>query len=187
MMFEKLELSENILKAIKDMGYSQATPIQAQAIPEIIAGHDVIGQASTGTGKTAAFGLPAVELVDETNRSIQVLALCPTRELATQVAVEVNKFLKHKKNISALAIYGGQPIDRQFRALKKNPQIIIGTPGRVLDHIERQTLRLDRVKMVILDEADEMLKMGFRKDIERILRAVPKKKADGLVFCNDVF
>lgn len=176
MTFEKLNLSENTLKAIQDMGFVEATPIQAQAIPEIIAGHDVIGQASTGTGKTAAFGLPAIEKVDGNNKSIQALVLCPTRELALQVAVEINKFLKYKKNISALAIYGGQPIARQFSALRKNPQIIIGTPGRTLDHIERKTLRLDQVKMMVLDEADEMLEMGFRKDIEKILRSVSSQR-----------
>jgi ATP-dependent RNA helicase DeaD len=170
--FEELNLSKDLLKAITDLGFKDATPIQAQAIPEIIAGHDIIGQASTGTGKTAAFALPAIEKIDPSNRAVQILVLCPTRELAMQVATETNKFLKYKKNIFATPIYGGQPIEKQFYALRKGPQIIIGTPGRTMDHLERGTLRLGQVKMVVLDEADEMLNMGFRQDIEQILEVI---------------
>ncbi len=170
--FEELNLSKDLLKALVDLGFKQTTPIQAQAIPEIIAGHDVIGQASTGTGKTAAFALPAIEKIDPTNRAVQILVLCPTRELAMQVATEINKFLKYKKNLFAVPIYGGQPIEKQFYALRKGPQIIIGTPGRTMDHLERGTLRLGQVKMVVLDEADEMLNMGFRQDIEQILEVI---------------
>ena len=174
--FEELNLSASLLKTVLEMGFEQATPIQAQAIPEVLAGHDIIGQASTGTGKTAAFGLPAIDKIDLQNPAIQTLILCPTRELAMQVAVEINKFLKYKNNIFALPIYGGQPINQQLFALRRRPKIIIGTPGRVLDHIQRRTLRLDKVKMVVLDEADEMLNMGFREDIERILQEIPKDR-----------
>jgi ATP-dependent RNA helicase DeaD len=170
--FEELNLSKDLLKALTDLGFKQTTPIQAQAIPEIIAGHDVIGQASTGTGKTAAFAIPAIEKIDPSIRAPQILVLCPTRELAIQVATETNKFLKYKKNIFAVPVYGGQPIERQFYALRKGPQIIIGTPGRTMDHLERGTLRLGQVKMVVLDEADEMLNMGFRQDIEQILEVI---------------
>jgi ATP-dependent RNA helicase DeaD len=174
--FEQLNLSEDLLRAISNMGFSKTTPIQAQTIPEIIAGRDIIGQASTGTGKTAAFAIPAIEKIDLKSKAVQVIVLCPTRELAIQVSVEINKFLKYKKNISALPIYGGQPIHRQLYALRKNPQIIIGTPGRTLDHIDRGTLRLSHVKMVILDEADEMLAMGFRQDIEAILQEIKQER-----------
>ena len=174
--FEELNLSKELLRAVSDMGFKQMTPIQSKSIPEIILGSDVIGQASTGTGKTAAFGLPAIEKIDEKLSAVQVLVLCPTRELAIQVSSEMSKFLKYKKNISALPIYGGQPIQRQFFGLRKYPKIITGTPGRTLDHIKRGSLRLDKVKMVILDEADEMLDMGFRLDIQQILKNTPKNK-----------
>ena len=167
--FTELNLSKDSLKAISDMGFEKSTPIQSQAIPEMLAGHDIIGQASTGTGKTLAFALPAIEMLNPKSRAPQVIILCPTRELAMQVAVEINKFLKYKHKVSALAIYGGQAISRQIQALRRGVQIIVGTPGRVLDHIGRNTLRLDQVKTVVLDEADEMLNMGFRNDIERIL------------------
>ncbi len=174
--FEALNLSNDVLKAVLDMGFSQTTPIQAQAIPEIIAGHDVIGQASTGTGKTAAFGIPAIEKIDPQHKAVQILALCPTRELAIQVSGEITKLLKYKRAISALPVYGGQPIERQFAGLRRGPQIVIGTPGRILDHLDRGTLRLDNVSMVILDEADKMLDMGFRPDIEQILRTIPRNR-----------
>ena len=174
--FEELNLSKELLKAISDMGFEQTTPIQSKSIPEIISGKDIIGQASTGTGKTAAFGLPAIEKIDERLRAVQVLVLCPTRELAIQVSSEMNKFLKYKNNISALPVYGGQPIQRQLFELRKYPKIIIGTPGRTLDHIERGSLNLSKVKMVILDEADEMLDMGFRPDIQQILKDTPNNK-----------
>jgi len=167
--FEELNLSKELLRAISGMGFEKATPIQAQAIPEIISGKDIIGQASTGTGKTAAFGLPAIDKIDEALKAVQVVVLCPTRELAMQVSSEMNKFLKYKSNIWALPVYGGQPIHRQLYGLRKNPQIVVGTPGRTLDHIERGTLSLRKVKVVVLDEADEMLDMGFREDIQEIL------------------
>jgi len=174
--FEELNISKDLLKALLSMGFKQTTPIQEQAIPEIISGRDVIGQASTGTGKTAAFGIPVIEKIDPKHKAVQVLVLCPTRELAMQVAVEINKFLKYKNNISALPIYGGQPISRQLFALARGPQIIIGTPGRTLDLVKRGALRLDQVKMVVLDEADEMLNMGFRKDIEQILKVITPER-----------
>lgn len=174
--FENLNLSNDLLKAIKGLGFKTTTPIQAQAIPEVMNGHDVVGLASTGTGKTAAFGLPAIEKIDPNNKNVQVIVLCPTRELAMQVASEMNKFLKFKRKISALAIYGGQPIGKQIGALRRGAQVVIGTPGRTLDHLERRTLSLRHVKMVVLDEADEMLKMGFRQDIEAILNKTPDQK-----------
>ena len=167
--FEEMNLSPQTVKAITDLGYEEATPIQAESIEEILSGKDVIGQAQTGTGKTAAFGIPCIESIDPDDRKLQALILCPTRELAIQVSEEIKKLLKYKDSIRALPVYGGQPIDRQIMALKKGAQIVIGTPGRVMDHMERRTLKLETVNMVILDEADEMLDMGFREDIETIL------------------
>ena len=174
--FEELNLSKDLLKAVADMGFVEATPIQAETIPPILEGHDIIGQAMTGTGKTAAFGLPAIEKIDPQNKAVQVLILCPTRELALQVSSEINKFLKYKKHIVQVPIYGGQPIDRQIYALRRGAQIVIGTPGRVMDHMRRGTLKFNEVKMMILDEADEMLNMGFRPDIELILKGMKQSK-----------
>lgn len=174
--FEDLPLSHEIQKAVVDMGFEEATPIQYQSIPKILEGKDIIGQAQTGTGKTAAFGIPALEMTDPKNREVQVLILCPTRELAIQVAEELKKLSKYKKGIAILPVYGGQPIERQLMALKKGVQIVIGTPGRVMDHMERRTLKLNGVKMIVLDEADEMLDMGFREDIEFILEKVPDSR-----------
>jgi len=174
--FEELPLSPEVQRAIADMGFEEASPIQTQAIPVVLEGRDIIGQAQTGTGKTAAFGIPAIEGIDERNRSVQVLILCPTRELAIQVSGEIQKLAKYKPGISVVPIYGGQPYDRQLRALKQGVQIVIGTPGRVMDHIERGTLVLDNVKKIILDEADEMLDMGFREDIEYVLERIPEDR-----------
>jgi len=174
--FEELKVSQEVLKAVADMGFEETTPIQSEAIPYLLAGSDVIGQAMTGTGKTAAFGIPAIEKIDPKLRKAQALILCPTRELAIQVSVELNKLLKYKQGIIELPIYGGQPIERQFIGLKKGPQIIVGTPGRVMDHMRRGTLSLQALRMVILDEADEMLTMGFRDDIETILEATPPER-----------
>lgn len=174
--FDELQLSKELLKSIHDLGYEEATPIQSQAIPFIQEGRDIIGQAQTGTGKTAAFGIPVLERVDPANRKLQAVILCPTRELAIQVAEELQKLSKYKRGIELLAIYGGQPIDRQIRALHRGVQIIIGTPGRVIDHLQRGTLKMDLVKMVVLDEADEMLDMGFREDIELILEKTPENR-----------
>ncbi len=174
--FEDLQLSHEIQKAVVDMGFEEATPIQHQSIPHILEGKDLIGQAQTGTGKTAAFGIPALEMTDPKNRDVQMIILCPTRELAIQVAEELKKLSKYKKGISILPVYGGQPIERQLVALKKGVQIVIGTPGRVMDHMERRTLKLGSVKMIVLDEADEMLDMGFREDIEFILEKIPARR-----------
>lgn len=176
MKFEELNLSKELLKAIDDMGFEEATPIQAQTIPYIYKGKDVIGQAQTGTGKTAAFGLPILDMINSRDKSQQAIILCPTRELAIQVAGELKALSKYKKGIRILPVYGGQPIERQIHALKNGVQIIIGTPGRVLDHIRRNTLKLKNTKIVVLDEADEMLDMGFREDIEKILKDVPKAR-----------
>ncbi|MBO0929604.1 DEAD/DEAH box helicase [Fibrella sp. HMF5036] len=174
--FADLNLSPDILAAVTEMGFTTPSPIQAEAIPPILAGRDVIGQAQTGTGKTAAFGIPALELVDPNDRSVQVLILCPTRELAVQVTEELRKLSKFKRGIYIETIYGGDSIDRQIRSLKKGVHIVVGTPGRVMDHMERNTLKLDNAKMIILDEADEMLDMGFREDIENILGDFPAER-----------
>lgn len=151
------------------MGFTESTPIQTAAIPVVMSGRDVIGQAQTGTGKTAAFGIPAIEHVDADNRSTQVLILCPTRELALQVKEQITTLAKYKKGLLVSAIYGGESYERQFANLKRGTQIVVGTPGRIMDHIEKKTLKLDNISMVVLDEADEMLNMGFREDIEQIL------------------
>ena len=174
--FEDLNLSQEMRKAIEDMGFEEASPIQSQAIPLILEGKDVIGQAQTGTGKTAAFGIPVLEMVDSHDKKLQAVILCPTRELAIQVSEELRRLGKHKHGIRTLAIYGGQPIDRQIKALKGGVQVIIGTPGRVMDHMNRRTIKMESVKMAVLDEADEMLDMGFREDIELILGSMPSER-----------
>ena len=175
LLFEDLKLSREMKRAIADMGFEEATPIQSLALPHILDGKDVIGQAQTGTGKTAAFGIPVLENLDASVKGVQAVILCPTRELAIQVAEEIKKLSKYKKT-TVLPVYGGQPIERQIKALKRGVQIIIGTPGRVMDHIHRRTLRMDHVKMIILDEADEMLDMGFRDDIEFVLEHIPEER-----------
>jgi ATP-dependent RNA helicase DeaD len=172
-LFSELGLSAELLKAIDKLGFEQASPIQAEAIPVLLTGKDIVGQSQTGSGKTAAFGIPAVEKVEPARREVQVLILCPTRELAVQVSEEIHKLAFFKRGIMALPIYGGQSYERQFAGLRQGAQIVIGTPGRVMDHMRRGTLRLDTVKLAILDEADVMLNMGFREDIELILQAVP--------------
>ncbi len=174
--FADLNISDDILAAVTEMGFTTPSPIQAEAIPPILAGRDVIGQAQTGTGKTAAFGIPALELIDPSDRSVQVLILCPTRELAVQVTEELRKLSKFKRGIYIETIYGGDSIERQIRSLKKGVHIVVGTPGRVMDHMQRNTLKLDDAKMIILDEADEMLDMGFREDIESILEDFPEER-----------
>ncbi len=163
-------------KAIVDMGFEEATPIQGKAIMPMIAGKDIIAQAPTGTGKTCAFGIPAIERVDVHNPHIQMLILCPTRELAVQISEEMRNLSKYKDGVRILPIYGGQSIERQIMSLRKKPQIIIGTPGRVMDHMRRGTIKLDHLELLVLDEADEMLNMGFREDIDTILESVPGKR-----------
>ena len=175
-LFSELGLSAEVLKAIDKLGFEQAAPIQAASIPLLLAGKDIVGQSQTGSGKTAAFGIPAVEKVDPNIRAVQVLILCPTRELAIQVSEEIHKLALFKRGINALPIYGGQSYERQFFGLKQGAQIVIGTPGRIMDHMRRGTLRFDNLKMAILDEADVMLNMGFRDDIEMILQAAPKER-----------
>ncbi|MDX2186750.1 MAG: DEAD/DEAH box helicase [Opitutaceae bacterium] len=174
--FAELGLSPETLKAVDKMGFEEASPIQTAVIPKILEGKDVVGQSSTGSGKTAAFAIPAIERVEVKDRSVQVLVLCPTRELAVQVAEEFGKLSTFKRGLHVVPIYGGQSYDRQFRALEQGTQVVIGTPGRVMDHMDRGTLRLGGLKLVILDEADRMLDMGFREDIEKILSAVPEQR-----------
>ncbi len=174
--FEKLNISNEILKVVGELGFEAPTPIQAQAIPKVKEGHDIIGQAQTGTGKTAAFSIPLIDKVTPSDKSVQILVLTPTRELAMQVADEITKFSKYLHGVKAVAIYGGQPIERQIKALKQGVQIVVGTPGRVLDHIKRKTLKLGGVKGAVLDEADQMLDMGFIEDIESILNEMPEEK-----------
>ena len=175
-LFEDLDLNPQILRAIKEMGFEEATPIQAQSIPAVMSGRDVIGQAQTGTGKTASFGIPLLHKVDPKLKKTQALILCPTRELAIQVSNELHNLAKYTHGIKILPIYGGQEIGKQIRSLKGGVQIIVGTPGRVMDHLRRKTIRCDHIHTIILDEADEMLNMGFREDIETILEGVPEER-----------
>ncbi len=174
--FDELELSAPVLRAVTDMGFEAASPIQAQAIPVQLEGKDVIGQAQTGTGKTAAFGIPLLQKIDPKNKKLQAIVLCPTRELAIQVAEEIRKLAKYMHSIKVLPIYGGQDIVKQIRSLKSGVQIVIGTPGRVMDHMRRKTVKMDQIHTVVLDEADEMLNMGFVEDIETILHEVPEER-----------
>ena len=166
--FEELPLQSLLKKGIESLGFSHMTPIQQQAIPYLLEGRDVIGQAQTGTGKTAAFGLPLLDSIDPDNRNVQALILCPTRELAMQICEELRNYAKFMQNIKILPVYGGQEIARQIRGLK-GVQIVVGTPGRIMDHMRRHTIKMKHIQMVVLDEADEMLNMGFREDMEVIL------------------
>lgn len=180
MKYEDAKIDERILRAVKEMGFDRMTPIQEQAIPLFMTGQDIIGQAQTGTGKTAAFGIPILQKIDPDNRNLQAVILCPTRELAMQAADELRKFAKYMQGIKVLPIYGGQDIVKQIKNLKGGVQIIVGTPGRVMDHMRRHTLKMGSVHTVVLDEADEMLNMGFRDDIETILREMPDERQTGL-------
>lgn len=176
MRFTDIPLSEPVQRGIAAMGFEEATPIQARTIRPIMDGKDVIGQAQTGTGKTCAFAIPAIETLAEDTGRVQVLVLCPTRELAIQTAEEFQSVSKYKEGIRIVPIYGGQSIDRQIMSLRKRPQIVIGTPGRIMDHMRRNTLKLDAVHMIVLDEADEMLSMGFQEDMDTILAKTPEEK-----------
>ena len=176
MRFDEMELMAPILRATKEMGFEEMTPIQTGAIPVVLEGKDIIGQAQTGTGKTAAFGIPMLQKINPKSRALQGLILCPTRELAIQVAEEIRKLAAFLSGIRVLPIYGGQDISKQIRSLKGGVQIVIGTPGRVMDHMRRHTLKVDHVNMIALDEADEMLNMGFREDIELILNELPEER-----------
>ena len=176
MKFEELGLLPEILRGIEEMGFEEATPIQSQAIPVVMSGSDVIGQAQTGTGKTAAFGIPMLQNMDSELKKTQALILSPTRELAIQVAEELRNLSKYMHGVKILPVYGGQDISKQIRSLKGGIQVIVGTPGRVMDHLRRKTIRCEDVRMIVLDEADEMLNMGFREDIETILEYIPEER-----------
>ncbi len=177
MRFNELNLSSELLRAIEDCGYNEATYIQKACIPTVLNGGDIIGQSQTGTGKTAAFSIPILEkLVPSERKHPQALILSPTRELALQVCEEIRKFAKYKEGIRTVCIYGGQPITKQIIDLKKGADIVVGTPGRILDHIDRKTLRFHDCKILVLDEADEMLNMGFREDIETVIKALPSER-----------
>lgn len=175
-LFETLDVSEEIKRAIRDMGFEEATPVQSQSIGPMMAGRDIVSQAPTGTGKTCAFGIPLIEGIDPSARSVRALILCPTRELVIQTTDELMKLTKYKHSIRIVPIYGGQNIERQITALKRRPQIIVATPGRLMDHMRRHTIRLGELQYMVLDEADEMLNMGFREDIDTILESVPEKR-----------
>ena len=177
MKFSELNLSFELNRAIEELGYTEATPVQAQCIPPVLEGRDVIGQSQTGTGKTAAFGLPLLEkLVVLDKRTPQILIMTPTRELALQVSQELRKFAKYKEGVKIVTVYGGDPITGQIRDLKGGADIIVGTPGRIQDHIDRRTLKFHQLKALVLDEADEMLKMGFKEAIEQILQDLPEER-----------
>ena len=176
MKFEELNIDERILRAIEDMGFEETSPIQTQAIPAVCEGIDVVGQAQTGTGKTAAYTIPMLMKIDPQIKKPQAIVLCPTRELAVQVAEEIRKLAKYMSDIKVLPVYGGQEIVRQIKSLKTGVQIIVGTPGRVMDHMRRKTVKFDNINMVILDEADEMLDMGFREDMETSLTETPQDR-----------
>ena len=176
MTFEEMCLDTRIMRAIAEMGFEQPSPIQAQSIPIAVEGKDMIGQARTGTGKTASFGIPMLQRINPKDKNLQAIVLCPTRELAIQSANEIRKLAKFLHGIKVLPIYGGQEISKQIRSLKCGVQIVIGTPGRVMDHLRRHTLKPQTVDIVVLDEADEMLNMGFREDIETILGQLPEER-----------
>ncbi len=180
MKYSESNVNENILKALEEMGFVDMTPIQELAIPVLQSGKDIIGQAQTGTGKTASFGIPMIETIDKKCNGIQGLVLCPTRELAIQATEELKKMSKYMPHVEVVAIYGGQDIGRQFRLLRGQVNIIVGTPGRVMDHMERGTLAFPELKMLVLDEADEMLNMGFREDIETICQELPEERQTAL-------
>ena len=175
MVFQDAAIDEDILRAVLSMGFETMSPIQEKAIPVMLEGRDIIGQAQTGTGKTAAFGIPMIQRVDPELKKLQGIVLCPTRELAIQAAEEIRKLARYKHGIKVLPVYGGQDINRQIRALSSGVQIVVGTPGRVMDHMRRHTIKTREIRMIVLDEADEMLNMGFREDIETILKDMPEE------------
>lgn len=174
--YQDADIMQEILRATKEMGFEVMTPIQEQAIPILLEGKDIIGQAQTGTGKTAAFAIPMIQRIDPEVRRPQGIILCPTRELAIQAAEEIRKLTRYLHGVKVLPIYGGQDISRQIRALSQGVQIIVGTPGRVMDHLRRHTIKTNEIRMIVLDEADEMLNMGFREDIETVLRDMPEQR-----------
>ena len=180
LLFKDLQISKELLRAIDDMGFEEATPIQSQSIIPVLSGEDIVAQAPTGTGKTCAFGIPIIENTKSFENTVSTLILCPTRELVIQTTEELLKLSRYKKGIRTVAIYGGQQIERQIYALKKKPQIIVATPGRLQDHLRRSTIKLDSLKFLVLDEADEMLNMGFREDIDKILESAPYARQTAL-------
>jgi ATP-dependent RNA helicase DeaD len=172
--FNELGLSKPIMDALNDVGYETPSPIQAEIIPYVLAGHDVLGQAQTGTGKTGAFALPLLSKIDLSQKLPQIMVLAPTRELAIQVAEAFQIYAKYLKGFHVLPIYGGQSYTEQIRGLKRGVHVVVGTPGRVMDHMRKETLKLSELKCLVLDEADEMLRMGFIDDVEWILEQIPK-------------
>ena len=181
-LFEELGLHENLLKAIGDLGFTQPTPIQEKAIPVLLSGtKDLIGLAQTGTGKTAAFGLPILQLIEGARKKFpQALIICPTRELCLQIVNEIEQFKKHLPGVHVVAVYGGSSITMQVRDIRRGVQIVVATPGRLIDLIERKAINLEEIKYVVLDEADEMLNMGFQEDIEFILQNTPQRDSTWL-------
>lgn len=175
-LYSELNLSEELLKAVERMGFTEMTEIQEKAIPVMLAGHEIIAKAPTGTGKTCAFGIPIIEKINPADAFVQAVILCPTRELSTQICEELRQLAHFKPEIKIVAVYGGQPIDKQITALKHGAQIVVATPGRMLDHMHRRTINLSRAGIAVLDEADEMLDMGFYKDVCKILDKLPKEK-----------
>ncbi|MEM1484635.1 DEAD/DEAH box helicase [Oscillospiraceae bacterium PP1C4] len=175
-LYSELNLSGELQKAVERMGFTEMTEIQNKAIPVMMAGHEIIAKAPTGTGKTCAFGIPIIEKIDAEGAYVQAIVLCPTRELSTQICEELRQLAYYKPNIKIVAVYGGQPIDKQINALKRGAQIVVATPGRMLDHMQRKTINLSKAKIAVLDEADEMLDMGFYKDVCKILDRLPKDK-----------
>ena len=178
--YDQLELSPELMRAIEKKGYVQATPVQGGAIPYFMEWRDVIAKAPTGTGKTFAFGIPMVEHVDPASDAVQGLVLAPTRELAIQIMEELRDLCEFKEGVRAVVLYGGQPIEKQITQLKKKPQVVVATPGRLMDHMKRRTVRLDQVQTVVLDEADRMLDMGFIHDVTRILDQIKSRKNLGM-------
>ncbi|OGP93842.1 MAG: hypothetical protein A2Z19_00730 [Deltaproteobacteria bacterium RBG_16_54_18] len=174
--FDDLALSTELQRAVADMGFKDLTPIQSRSIPLILAGKDIIGQAQTGTGKTLAFGIPILEQLAQQGRNLEAIVLCPTRELAVQVAEELKRLAKYRRDVHIVPVYGGQPIQKQLNSLKRGARIVVGTPGRIMDHMSRGTLRFDAISMVVLDEADKMLDMGFVDDMKTILWAMPEDR-----------
>lgn len=174
--FHELGLKSSLLNAVKHMGFERPSQIQAQTIPVALQGHDIVGLSETGSGKTAAFVLPALHHIELAQRCPQALILCPTRELSVQVCEEVNRLAVGLEGLSAVPVYGGAPMERQIRALKAGAHLVVGTPGRLLDHLSRKTLRLDALRVVVLDEADRMLDMGFRQEIEAIFSGIPDQR-----------
>lgn len=181
MKFTDLALSQEMLRAVTKMGFDEMTSVQAETIPPMLDGKDIIAKAPTGTGKTCAFGIPIIEHIDLEDEQVQALILCPTRELCVQIYEEMKKLALYKQGVRIACVYGGQQIDRQINALKKRPQIVVATPGRLKDHLNRHTIRLDGVRTAVLDEADRMLDMGFVREVTAILDKLPEKKQVALL------